>query len=119
MTEGGRTGLTSVVTAGLFLVSLLFAPLFTAIPSFATAPALIIVGLFMMEGIVNIDFKDYTEAVPAFLTIVMTPFTNSIANGLVFGVLSYVILKVLTGKAKDVSIVMYIVAVLFLLKLIL
>lgn len=119
VTEGGRTGLTSMVTGLLFLAALLFAPVFTAIPSFATAPALIIVGLFMVESVVKIDFSDYTEGFPAFMAIIMMPFAYSISEGLVFGVLSYVILKVLTKKAKDVSIIMYIIAFLFFIKLIL
>ena len=116
--EGGRTGLTSIVTAGLFLIALFFSPVFTSIPTFATAPALIIVGLFMIDGIVNIDFKDYTEGFPAFVTIIMMPLAYSIADGLAFGFLSYIILKVLTGKTKDVSIIMYIIGVIFLIKFI-
>lgn len=117
--DGGKTGLTSTVTAILFLVALLFSPLFVAIPSFATAPALIVVGLFMIENVVKIEFNDYTEGLPAFITIIMMPFAYSIADGLVFGFLSYVLLKVLTGKAKQVSSVMYILVVLFIIKLIL
>ncbi len=115
--QGGRTGLTAVTTAGLFFLSLFFAPIFKTIPSFATAPALVMVGLFMLESVVKIDFTDFTEAIPAFLTIIMMPFAYSIAEGLVFGILSYVILKLLTGKRKDVTIVMYIVAVIFLIRL--
>lgn len=117
--DGGKTGLTSTVVGLLFLVSLLFSPIFVAIPSFATAPALIIVGLFMIENVVKIEFNDYTEGLPAFITIIMMPFAYSIADGLIFGFLSYVFLKVLTGKAKEVNKVMYILAVLFLIKLIL
>ncbi len=117
--EGGRTGLTSTVTGLLFLVALIFSPIFVVIPGFATAPTLIIVGLFMIENVVNIDFSDYTEGLPAFITIIMMPFAYSIADGLVFGFLSYVFLKVLTGKAKDVSKVMYILSILFIIKLIL
>ncbi len=115
--EGGRTGLTSIVTGLLFLLALLFSPIFIAIPSFATAPALIIVGLFMIENVVKIDFKDYTEGLPAFITIVMMPFAYSIADGLIFGFLSYVFLKVIVGKAKEVGIFMYILSALFLIKL--
>lgn len=115
--EGGRTGLTSIVTGVLFLVALLFSPLFIAIPSFATAPALIIVGLFMIENVINIDFKDYTEGLPAFITIIMMPFSYSIADGLIFGFLSYVILKLVVGKWKEISKVMYILSFLFLIKL--
>lgn len=117
--EGGRTGLTSAVTGILFLCALIFSPIFISIPSFATAPILIIVGLFMIENVVNIDFKDYTEGLPAFITIIMMPFAYSIADGLIFGFLSYVFLKVLTGKGKEVGKVMYILAILFILKLIL
>ena len=100
-------------------MSLIFSPLFITIPSFATAPTLIIVGLFMIENVVNIDFKDYTEGLPAFITIIMMPFAYSIADGLIFGFLSYVFIKVLTGNAKCVSKVMYILSVLFIIKLLL
>ena len=117
--EGGRTGLTSTVTGMLFLVALIFSPIFIAIPGFATAPTLIIVGLFMIENVVNIDFSDYTEGLPAFITIIMMPFAYSIADGLVFGFLSYVFIKFLTGKSKVISKVMYILSVLFIIKLIL
>lgn len=114
--EGGRTGLTSVVTAGLFAVALLFSPLFIMIPSAATAPALILVGLFMMSPIKDINFEDFTEAIPAFLTFLMMPLTYSISDGIVFGIISYVLLKVLTLKFKDVTILTYILAILFVLK---
>lgn len=114
--EGGRTGLTSLVTAGLFALSLLFAPIFTIVPGAATAPALILVGLFMMSSVKKIDLDDFTEAIPAFLTIIMMPLAYSIADGIVFGMVSYVVLKLLTGKGKDVSPVMYVLAVLFILK---
>ncbi len=114
--EGGRTGLTGVVVSLLFLVALFFSPIVTAIPAQATAPALIIVGLFMMEPVTKINFSDFTEAIPAFLTIVMMPFTWSIAEGLVFGILSYVFLKVLVGKARDVSLTMWVLAVLFVVR---
>ncbi len=115
--QGGRTGLTAVTSAVMFAVALLFSPIFIAIPSFATAPALIIVGLFMLESVLKIDFSDYTESIPSFLAIIMMPFTNSIAEGLVFGVLSYVILKLLAGKRKDVTLVMFIIACIFFVKL--
>ena len=115
--EGGRTGLTSVVTGLLFLCALIFSPIFITIPSFATAPVLIVVGLFMIENVVNINFSDYTEGLPAFITIIMMPFAYSIADGLIFGFLSYVILKLLTGKGKEVGKVMYILAILFIIKL--
>lgn len=114
--EGGRTGMTALTVAFLFALSLFFAPLFTVIPNAATAPALVIVGLFMMTPIKKIDFEDYTEAVPAFLTIIMMPLAYSIAEGIVFGLLSYVVLKVLTGKFKDVNWVMVVLALVFLLK---
>ncbi|WFA07835.1 NCS2 family permease [Tissierella sp. Yu-01] len=114
--EGGRTGLTALTTGVLFLLALVLSPLFGMIPGAATAPALIIVGLFMMSPIKEIDLDDFTEAIPAFLTIVMMPFAYSIAEGIVFGMVSYVILKTITGKSKDVSAVMYVLAVLFVLK---
>lgn len=114
--EGGRTGLTALTTAVLLLLSLLFAPILTIVPGAATAPALIIIGLFMMSPILKINMDDYTEAIPAFLTIIMMPFAYSIAEGLVFGIVSYVVLKVITGKTKDVSVTMYILAILFVLK---
>ncbi|MFZ5967511.1 MAG: NCS2 family permease [Bacillota bacterium] len=117
--EGGRTGLTALTTAGLFFLALFFSPILTIVPGAATAPALILVGLFMMSPIMKINLDDYTESIPAFLTIIMMPLTYSIAEGIVFGVLAYVILKTLTGKMKDVSYVMYILAVLFVLKFIL
>ncbi len=117
--EGGRTGLTSTVVGGLFLLSLIFSPIFSAIPGFATAPALIVVGFFMLDSITKIDFTDFTEGFPAFLTIIMMPLAYSIAEGLVFGFLSFVILKTLSGKAKEVNIVMWIIAALFLIKIIL
>lgn len=116
--EGGRTGLTALTAAGLFALSLVFSPIFLAIPAAATAPALILVGLFMIDGIGNVDFKDYTEAIPAFLTIVMMPFAYSIAEGIVWGMVSYVLLKLLSGKHKDISITMYILAALFVLRII-
>lgn len=114
--DGGRTGLTAVSTAVMFLLALFFSPLFAIIPSQATAPALIIVGLFMMSPIKEIDLDDFTEAIPAFLTIVMMPFAYSIAEGIVFGMISYVVLKLITGKHKDISVIMYILAALFILK---
>lgn len=114
--EGGRTGLTAFSTAIMFGLSLFFAPIFTMVPSAATAPVLIIVGLFMMSPIKKIDLDDYTEAIPAFLTIIMMPFAYSIAEGIVFGMVSYVVLKLLTGKGKEVSFVMYLLAFLFVLR---
>ncbi|NLY66115.1 MAG: NCS2 family permease [Tissierellia bacterium] len=114
--EGGRTGLTSFVTATMFILALFFSPIFSIIPAEATAAALVLVGLFMMSPIKEIDLSDFTEAIPAFLTIVMMPFAYSIAQGIVFGMVSYVVLKLITGKHKDISVVMYILALLFVLK---
>ncbi|OYT14538.1 MAG: guanine permease [Bacteroidetes bacterium 4572_77] len=114
--EGGRTGLTALSAAGMFAISLFLSPLFIMIPSAATAPALILVGLFMMSPIKDIDFEDFTEAIPAFLTIIMMPLAYSISEGIAFGMISYVVLKLLTGKHKDVTPAMGIVAVLFLIK---
>lgn len=116
--EGGRTGLTSLTTAAMFGIALFFAPLFTLVPSAATAPALVIVGLFMMSPITKINFNDYTEAIPAFLTIVMMPFAYSIAEGIVFGMVSYVILKAISGRLKDISLVMWVLSALFVLRFI-
>ena len=116
--EGGRTGLTAVSTAVMFGIALFFAPLFGVITPAVTASALVIVGLFMIETIKEIDLEDYTEAVPAFLTIIMMPFAYSISDGIVFGVLSYIFLKLFTGKYKDISITTVIVAVIFVLKFI-
>lgn len=116
--EGGRTGLTALTTAILFLLAIFLSPLFLVIPGAATAPALMMVGLFMMSPIKEIELNEVTEALPAFLTIIMMPLTYSISEGISFGILSYVLLKVATGKAKDVSIMTYIVAAIFLLKII-
>lgn len=114
--EGGRTGLTALSTAGMFALALFFAPIFLMVPGAATAPALILVGSFMLSPILKINFEDYTESIPVFLTVIMMPLAYSIAEGIVFGMLSYVVLKLLTGRTKDVSVVMYILAVLFLAK---
>lgn len=116
VSEGGRTGLTSLTVAGLMLLALFLSPIFLMIPGAATAPALILVGAMMMTPVKNIDFDDFTESIPAFLTIIMMPLTYSISEGILFGVLSFVILKVLTGRFKDITIVTVILAVLFLLK---
>ena len=113
--EGGRTGLTSLTTAILFLIAIFFSPIFLMVPGAATAPALILVGLFMMSPVASINWTDFTESLPAFLTVVMMPFTYSISEGIVWGLLSYVIMKVATGKAKNVSIVTYVVAGIFIL----
>jgi AGZA family xanthine/uracil permease-like MFS transporter len=117
--EGGRTGLTAVTTGLLFLAAIVLAPIFMAIPGCATAPALIIVGLFMMQNVVKINFNEYTEAIPAFLAIILMPLTYSIANGLMFGIVSYVIFNLLGGKKEKISPTMYVLAVIFILKIIL
>ncbi|QZY57399.1 NCS2 family permease [Crassaminicella profunda] len=114
--EGGRTGLTSFTTGCLFLGSIVLAPIFTAVPPQATAAVLVIVGMFMMSPILKINFDDFTEAIPAFLTIIMMPLTYSIAEGLVFGVISYVLLKAIAGRTKEVHPMMYVVAALFIFK---
>ncbi|WP_288416829.1 NCS2 family permease [uncultured Acinetobacter sp.] len=113
---GGRTGLTAVVVAMLFLACLFLSPLAQSVPGFATAPALLFVGVLMIHGITNIDWDDITEAVPAFLTIVFMPFTYSIADGIAMGFISYAIIKLLTGKAKTVPYMVWIVAVLWVFK---
>jgi len=111
---GGRTGLSSVVTAVMFLVAILFAPIFLAIPGFATTPAMLYVALLMLSAIKNVDFNgDAADVVGAFLAIVMMPLTYSIANGIMFGILAWVILKLAIGKAKDISGVMWISVALF------
>jgi AGZA family xanthine/uracil permease-like MFS transporter len=114
--EGGRTGLTSFTVAMLFLVALFFSPLFLIIPSAATTSALVLVGVMMMKPITKIDFSDFTEAVPCFIMILTMPFTCSISDGIVLGMLSYVLVKVCTGRYQEISIVMYILAAFFMLK---
>ncbi|MFA6752137.1 MAG: NCS2 family permease, partial [Fermentimonas sp.] len=116
---GGRTGLTALSTAIMFFLALFLAPLFLMVPASATAPALILVGLFMITSVVKINFNDMTEALPAFLTIVMMPFAFSIAQGIVFGMLSFVLLKALSGKWKHISVTMWVIFVLFVIKLVL
>ena len=115
---GGRTGLTAMVTGLLFLVSMFFAPIFTAIPSFATAPALIMVGFLMFSGITELKFDDdkLTETIPAYLAILAMPLFYSISEGISIGIISYVVLNVVTGKAKKVTPLMYVLALLFVLK---
>jgi len=113
---GGRTGLTSLVTAIMFLLALFLSPLFLLIPNAATAPALIFVGFLMVQPVITIDFKDPTEGIPAFIAIVMMPFAYSIAEGIVYGVLSYVILKVAAGKLKDITVVTWVLFVIFILR---
>mgnify|MGYP006285448975 CR=1 FL=1 len=114
--EGGRTGLTSLTTAGMFIIALFFAPLFVMIPPAATASALIMVGLFMLSPVQKINMNDFTESLPAFLTIIIMPLTYSIAEGIVFGMISYVLLKAATLKCKDLSWIMVILSILFLIK---
>ena len=116
--EGGRTGLTAMTTAVLFLVSMLFAPIFTAIPSFATAPALIIVGFLMFSNITQIKLNDknFTSAIPAYLCIIAMPLFYSISEGIAIGVISYVVINLICKKAKEINPIMYVLAVLFILK---
>jgi AGZA family xanthine/uracil permease-like MFS transporter len=115
--NGARTGFASVITALLFILALFFAPLIGIVPAYATAPALIIVGVYMFKNIKEIDFKDFTEAIPAFLTIILMPLTYSISIGLSFGFVAYVLLKLSVGKAKSISVLMWIIAALSLLNL--
>lgn len=117
VTEGGRTGLTAVTTGLLFLLALIFSPLFLTIPSFATAPALIIVGFYMIASVAKIDWNNMLEAIPAFLCVVAMPLCYSISEGISWGIISWVILHLCTGKTKGkVSPLMYVLAVLFVLK---
>lgn len=118
VTEGGRTGLTAVVTGLLFLLALIFSPLFLSIPSFAIAPALITVGFYMMGAVAKINFEDMSDAIPAFLCILFMPLAYSISEGIAIGVISWTLINLLTGKAKEkkISVVMYILTVLFILK---
>ena len=115
---GGRTGLSSVVTAIMFLLALFFTPLFALIPSAATAPALIFVGFLMMQSISSIDFQDLTEGIPAFITIMVMPFAYSISKGIAFGMISYVICKIAGKKAKEVPVVTWVLAVIFIANLV-
>ena len=118
VTEGGRTGLTAMTTGILFLLATIFSPLFLTIPSFATAPALIIVGFYMMGSAVKIDFNDPSEGIPAFLTILAMPTAYSISEGIAIGVISWTLINLVTGKAKEkkISPLMYVLTVLFILK---
>ena len=119
VSDGGRSGLTALTAGVLFLVALLFSPILTTIPSFATPPALVVFGLMMVENVRDIDFSDYTEGFPAFMTILMMVVCYSISEGLVFGVISYVLLKLFGGKKNELNPVIVIIAILFFLKLIL
>lgn len=121
VSAGGRTGLTAVVSAVLFGLALFLSPIFLAIPSFATAPALVVVGFLMITSVTKIDFSDYTEALPAYICIIAMPFMYSISEGISLGIISYVVINLITGKAgkKKISALMYVLAVLFILKYIL
>lgn len=114
---GGKTGLTAVTVSILFLIALLFAPLIGLVPAFATAPSLILVGALMMSDVGRVNFEDFTDALPAFLTIIMMPLTSSIANGFAFGFISYAFIKTLAGKAREVSWIMWLVSIAFLINL--
>lgn len=118
VTAGGRTGLTAVVTGVLFLLSVIFSPLFLSIPSFAIAPALVIVGFYMMGSVARIDFTDMTDAIPAFLCIIAMPLAYSISEGIAIGVISWTLVNLITGKAKEkkISILMYVLTLLFVAK---
>ena len=117
--QGGRSGLTAFVVGGCFVVALFFSPLFLSIPSAATAPALIIVGLLMMEQVKNIPFDDFSESIPAFVCMIMMPLTYSISNGILIGMITYVLMNMICGKFKKLSPAIYVLAVLFILKYIL
>ncbi|MBS6952727.1 MAG: NCS2 family permease [Enterocloster asparagiformis] len=116
--EGGRTGLTAVTAAAFFGLSLFLSPIFLAIPSFATAPALIVVGFLMISAILKVDFNDFTEAIPAYIAVIAMPFMYSISEGIAMGIISYVVINLVTGRAKEkkISALMYVLAVLFVLK---
>lgn len=114
--EGGRTGLTALTVALLFFAALFLSPLFLMIPGVATAPALVIVGAMMMTPVKNIAMEDFTESIPAFLTMIMMPMSFSISEGIMFGVVSYVLLKLFTGRVKEVTVTTWVLAALFLLK---
>ncbi len=116
--EGGRTGLSSVVTGFLFLLAVFLSPIFITIPSFATAPALLFVGFLMISAVTEIDFNDYTEAVPAYLALIVMPLTYSISEGIAAGVISYVVINLVSGKVKKITPLMYVLAVLFICKFI-
>ena len=116
--QGGRSGLAALVIAGCFAVALFFSPLFLSIPSAATAPALILVGLMMMESITKLKFDDYSESIPAFVCIITMPLTYSISNGILLGMITYVLMNIICGNFKKITPVMYILAVLFILKFI-
>jgi AGZA family xanthine/uracil permease-like MFS transporter len=114
--SGGRTGLTALTTGVLFLLALVLSPLFLLVPTFATAPALVFVGFLMMAPVIEIDFKDPTEGIPAFLAIIMMPFAYSIAEGIVYGLLTYTLLKAVTGKLKDIPLITWVLFIVFILR---
>ena len=114
--QGGRSGLTAFSVAVCFAIALFFSPLFLSIPAAATAPALIIVGLLMLEPVAKIQWHDFTEAIPAFICVIMMPFTYSISNGILLGMIAYVVINVMSGRYKKISTTMYILALLFVLK---
>lgn len=116
--QGGRSGLTALVIAGCFAISLFFSPLFLSIPSAATAPALVLVGIMMMEPVTKIKFDNFSESIPAFICIITMPLTYSISNGILIGMITYVILNMICGNFKKITAVMYILTVLFILKFI-
>ncbi len=116
--SGGRTGLTAVSTSLFFFIAMFLAPIFLIVPAQATAPALIIVGLFMLSSVLRINFDDFTESIPAFLTMIMMPFAYSIAQGIVFGILGFVFLKLLTGRHKEITLPVYIIGALFIVKMV-
>lgn len=116
VSEGGRTGLTAVCVAVLFALSLFFSPIFMAIPGFATAPALVVVGFLMLTSVAGIDFDDFSESIPAYITIIAMPFCYSISEGISFGIISYVAINLLTGKREKISPLMYVLAVIFICK---
>ena len=116
VSEGGRTGLTAITVAVLFLLSLFLSPIFLSIPAFATSPAQVVVGFLMLSSVAGIDFSDFSESIPAYITIIAMPFCYSISEGISFGVISYVVINLLTGKREKISPLMYILAVLFICK---
>lgn len=114
--EGGRTGLTALTVAGLFFLALFFSPIFLIIPSAATTSALFLVGVMMLRQIVHVDFDDFSEAMPCLMTMLMMPFAGSISEGIVLGMLSFVFVKVCSGRYREISATMYILAAFFILK---
>lgn len=116
--QGGRSGLTAFAVACCFLIAIFFSPLFLSIPAAATAPALVLVGLLMLEPIRNIPFEDFTESIPAFVCVIMMPLTYSISNGILLGMIAYVLMNLICGKFRKITPAMYILAVLFILKFI-